>query len=106
MGFDSILRSGVALIDSLTASLQATVEFHAWIGYDRTGGPLYDAPLIFSAIIEEKQFTHKLETGAEITQRASILLPRPIAANGATDRREPIDLRDKFVLPSGYTGPI
>jgi hypothetical protein len=30
----------------------------------------------------------------------------PVTANGAPNRDEPVDPRDKFVLPDGTSGPI
>lgn len=109
MAFDSILRNGIALIDSITdnGGLQADVVHHPWIADGSTyGEPTYGASVTRSAIVEEKQRLRRLADGREVNQVASITFPRPIAANGATNRREPIDPRDKFVLPSGFTGPI
>jgi hypothetical protein len=106
MGLDSIVRKAVAIIDKQTTSLQDTIIFSPWIGSDIYGGPAYGSPINMKAIIEEKQILRRLSDGQEISQRATITIPRPIAPNGATDRREPIDTRDKIVLPSGYTGPI
>ena len=107
MGYDSIIRKGVALADKMTDSLQCNVQHFAWIGNNDYGGPDYEtSPVIRRGIVEEKEYLRRLPDGQEVTQKASITFPRPIAANGAADRREPIDPRDKLVLPSGYTGPI
>lgn len=109
MGLRSVIRKGVAIIDKVTGAqdgLQDEVQFYAWIGSDDFGGPEYDVPISMEAIVEEKQYTRRMSDGTEITQRASITIPRPITPNGAAERREPIDPRDKFILPSGFTGPI
>ena len=107
MGYDSIVRKGVASADKMTDSLQCNVQHFAWIGSNDYGGPDYEpSPIIRRGIVEEKEYLRRLPDGQEVTQKASITFPRPIAANGAADRREPIDPRDKLILPSGYTGPI
>jgi hypothetical protein len=56
--------------------------------------------------VEMKQRTLRSNTGMEITQRATVTFLYPISANGAADRQEPLDIRDKLTLPSGYSGPI
>lgn len=107
MGFAKTIRKAVAIADRLTADMQVTVQHHCWIGNDSVyGTPLYATPVARQAIVEMKQRTLRLSNGQEILQRASIYFLRPITANGATDRVEPVDIRDKFVLPNGYTGPV
>lgn len=108
MAFDALIRSAIATADSVLESLQADVVHHAWIADGTTyGDPQYATPAITrSAIIEQKQRMRRMADGREILQLAVITFPRPIAANGAANRREPIDPRDKLVLPNGFTGPI
>jgi hypothetical protein len=106
MGFDTLVRNGVALADRMTTDLQVTIQIYPWIGTNDNGGPLYGSAVSMKAIVEEKEITRRLSTGQEVTQQAEITIPRPVAANGATERREPIDPRDKILLPSGLTGPI
>lgn len=107
MDLTSIIRLGIAKADQITADLQVPVQHYAWIGTGTTyNDPDYDTPVTRMAIVEEKQKTIRFGNGQEILQKASISFLRPIIAHGAADRREPIDSRDKFVLPSGYTGPI
>jgi hypothetical protein len=101
------IRNLVALADLLTLDLQVPIQFYAWIGDDTTyGTPVYDDPITMNALVEMKQRVFRDVNGHEIVQRAQITILRPIAPNGAANRREPIDLRDKIVLSSGYTGPI
>lgn len=107
MGYDSILRNGMKTLDAQTSSLQDVVEFYAWESSGDYGEPQYSAqPIIMPAIVEEKQMLRRLMNGTEVAQKASITVPRPITPNGASGRREPVDPRDKIILPSGYTGPI
>lgn len=106
MSLDSLIRQGVAVADRLTASLQDSVVFFAWIGSGSEGEPEYAAPISIPAVVEEKEYLRKLSSGEEVTQKASITIPRPVPPNGAANRKEPIDPRDQIILPSGYTGPI
>ena len=106
MGLDTIIRNGIALADSLTASLQVAIDHYAWISNGTYAEATYATVVSRQAIVEFKQRLYRLASGQEVLQRASIMFIRPIAANGASGRREPIDPRDKIVLPNGYTGPI
>lgn len=107
MGLASTIRSAVAVVDAVVNDLQDDITVYPWIGIGSYGEPSYDTPVTMKAIVEEKE-SHRpyLVGGEEVIQRATITIPRPVAANGAAERREPIDPRDKIVLPSGYTGPI
>jgi hypothetical protein len=107
MGLAGLVRKSVALANKLTKDLQVPVIHEAWIGNDTTyGTPLYAAPIRRLALVEMKQRTLRSNTGMEITQRATVTFLYPIPANGAADRQEPLDIRDKLTLPSGYSGPI
>lgn len=107
MGFSKLIRNMVSVADKLTKDLQVPVIHEPWISNDATyGTPVYGAPVTRLAIVEMKQRTLRLNNGQEITQRASVTFTYPIEANGAEGRQEPIDIRDKLTLPSGYSGPI
>ena len=105
----TLVSSLIAVADNLTTSmgLQASVTHYAWTANGSTyGEPTYATGVARNAIVEMKQRLRRLAGGQEVLQQASVTFPRPITANGATGRREPIDPRDKIVLPNGYTGPI
>jgi hypothetical protein len=107
MSLADIVKAGVAIADSQTQSLQVPVTFEAWIGDDEVySRPQYAAPVTMMALVEMKQRLIRLPNEEEILQRAMVTFLRPIAPNGAAERREPIDPRDKITLPNGYTGPI
>jgi|WetSurSiteA1Bulk_404760.scaffolds.fasta_scaffold132009_1 hypothetical protein len=108
MSLDSLIRSAVAIADSVTKSLQdQTVTITPWIGIGTTyAEPLYGAAVSVPAIVEEKERLVSLSNGEVIRQKAVVTIPRVLTVNGATGRQEPVDSRDKVVLPSGYTGPI
>lgn len=105
MAFDSLIRSVLSTADKLTSSLQGVVVHYAWIGKDIAGNPTYATPVSLKGVINlsSKQWN---VNGKVITVQASVTFPRPIKANGASGRIEPIDLRDKIILPNGLTGPI
>jgi hypothetical protein len=105
-GFADIVRAGVAVADSVNATLQAPVEHHAWISENRKGEPEFAALIVRQAIVERKQRLIRAADGRVISVNTKLTFPRLIEANGAADRREPIDPRDKFVLPDGTTGPV
>lgn len=106
MSYADIIRQQIALADRLTTDLQDTIQFYAWIGSDDFTNPRYADPIPMKALVEDKVMEKRLPDGREVVQHAMVTILRPVAANGAAERREPIDERDKIVLPNGYTGPI
>jgi hypothetical protein len=107
MALDSLVRSGIALAKSITASLQAEVEHTPWVGNDDYGtNSGAGTPTMRPALVEMRQRLRRDATGKEVMQRATVTFLGPVPPNGATGRREPIDPRDRIVLPDGTTGPI
>lgn len=108
MRIAGLITKGVAIANRLTEpDLQVPVEHHAWTGMDTTyGGPTYATAVSRLAIVESRIKMLKMPDGRDVLQKAVITFLEPITANGATDRREPIDPRDKIVLQDGTTGPI
>jgi hypothetical protein len=106
MALDDVVRSGVATIDSITGSLQVLVSHEAWTGQSGTGTETFAAAVQRPAIVEKKAREHRLSNGRVLQTVAYIAFLRPITANGAAGRIEPIDVRDKFTLPDGTTGPV
>lgn len=106
MSLADIIRQGVATANAVTTSLQVTVKHEAWVEDDSYGAPVYASSIDRLAIVDMKQRLRRLATGQEVMQQAVVTFVQPIIANGATERREPIDSRDIITLPSGFTGPI
>lgn len=106
MAFDDLIRSGVALAHTLTASLQDTVTLAAWTGQNAFGDKTYASPVSYSAIIEHKQRYRQTATGQVVLTQTSVQFLEPIIVNGAAGRTEPIDTRDILTLPDGSTAPI
>ena len=105
-GFADIIRSGVALADSLTTTLQPTVLHAAWTGNDGTGGYTYASAVKRPALVERKQKMVRKASGEEVLSTHAVYFLRPIKNNGATGRQEPIDPRDRITLPDGTTSNI
>lgn len=106
MGFRDLIKNGVALADSLTSDLQPDVAFEAWVGQDAFGKALYAAPLSVACLVERKQKLVRNPTGEEVMSSHALTILRPLAPNGAPQRSEPIDTRDRFTLADGTTGTI
>jgi len=97
-GFSSLVRVGVALADRLTTSLQVPILWHPWIGHDGYGNT-YDSPITTPAIVEHKQRLRQVSPTKQVLTLATVTIPRPLEANGAPGRMEPLDPRDLFTLP-------
>lgn len=106
MGLADIVRSGVAVANTLTAGLQVTVSHYAWTGHDVYGAPTFAAAVSRSALVDMTRKLRRMPDGQESVAHAVITIVGPITANGGSNRQEPIDPRDKFTLPDGSTGPI
>jgi hypothetical protein len=109
LGLGALLRKGVALADKITGGsdgVQDDVTLYPWTGTGTYGEPTYGAGVPISAFIEDRMVTRNEAGGDEISSRTVLTIMRPITPNGATGRREPLDTRDKIVLPDGSTGPI
>ena len=104
--FSALTRKGLEIADSLTESLQVIVTYRPWIGFDGYGSQLYGDAQQIEAIAEKSNALLKDSEGNEIRAENTITIPRPITANGATGREEPIDPRDSFVLPDGSGGIV
>jgi hypothetical protein len=106
MGFDDLVRDGIALATTLTSDLQDNVVLSRWTGVDGYNKPTYADPVTHPALIENKQRQIRLPGGEVIQSRTKVTFLHPMTAHGAAKRKEPLDPRDKIVLPDGRTGPI
>lgn len=105
-GFADIIRNAVAIANTLTGSLQCVVSHYAWISDNADSIPQYAAVVPRNALVTYKTEARKDATGGENIQSATVEFFAPIENNGAANRQEPIDPRDKIVLPDGTWGPI
>lgn len=105
-GLASIVRKAVAIADKTTESLQATVQHYAWLSESITGFVEYDDPVSLPALVEDRDEIRQVSTGQTVRARAKISFLKLVPPNGSPGRQEPIDVRDKIVLPDGTSGPI
>jgi len=106
MSLDTIVRSAVSIANSVTSDLQCDVTLEAWTGSSVHGAPTYATAVTIPAIVEMKNRLVKAVNGELVMSKARVTFVRPVTANGATGRREPIDPRDRITLPDSETGPI
>jgi hypothetical protein len=111
MGFDALFRAALSVANTITADLQTTVAHERWSGTNSYGKPTYLTAVDRLAIIEKKQKRVAGPNGTEIVAHARVqfLAPIPDATLYGvelTNRRNPIDPRDRFTLPDGTTCPV
>lgn len=104
MGLDRLVRSVVKIADKVTGSLQDNVTHHPWIGQNQHGEAVYGEGVSISCLIEYKQVLRRQPNKQDVISNAQLCVLTPMTENGAAGRREPVDPRDKFVLPDGTTG--
>jgi hypothetical protein len=97
MGFDALIRSGVALADSLTKQgLQATVSHEAWTGQNAYGEASYGAVVSRRAVVTDATTLVRDDKGDEVVARYRILFLGDVTVG-------PLD---RLTLPSGRVTPI
>lgn len=110
MSLLDVVRSAVAIVDGVTAPLQATVSFRHYVSSDAYGTKLYtpDESLPaaqLKAIVDFKQKQLRTSEGILSVSRASVIF-LDIAALLAATNNEGLDDHDIIVLPDGSTGDI
>ena len=109
MGLSDILRAGIAIADSVTKDVQASITWRAWTGQNWKGEDTFADPVTIKAIVDLTRKRRFNADGQEILVIATLTILEPVTPNGATTvppRQEPIDVRDQITLPNGSTGPI
>ena len=105
MGLADIVREAVDLADKITAPAQANITLAAWTAHGTSGAaPTRAAGVTIPAHIDQRPTSLRTALGEVIAVKAVIHILRPIAANGAANREEPIDPRDEITLPNGTVG--
>jgi hypothetical protein len=103
-----------AAIEAAAASmgrldLLVPVTFEAWLESNNFDEPIaFASPVTLQARVQEGTFQVRTNDEDTVHARACIglfELPPDTPTSGPA-RRNPIDPRDRFTLPSGYTGPI
>lgn len=107
MAFDlgKIVRDiAIPKADTASKGVQVTVTHRRWTGKNAFGKATYDDTTL-PMIVERKERMIQAQGGNEVLTKHLLTRVGPIAAQGAANRSEPVDLRDVFVLPDGTTGP-
>lgn len=97
-GFADLVRNGVALADSLTATLQEDVVHQTWATAtkDDYGKVTWRAGTTRKAIVEPRMRQVKNDKGEVVISTATLTFPRPVV----------VDPRDRFTLPDGRVALI
>lgn len=106
MGLADIVRSGIAIANTITASLQVPISIQRWTGQGQTGAPSYAAAITVQALVEPEKVLRPSGTGGVMALTSKVTILTPLTAHGATGRSEPLDQRDKITLSDGTTCPI
>jgi hypothetical protein len=124
MGLADIIASGIAIANDLTekGEIQANVTFDPIIAQTGDGDPVYYTdtyggdPESIPAIVEHGVDDILTQHKEVIPVQAKITFLRPITSTAVAkpwvpfatgfSRKEPLDPRDRIILPDGLTGPI
>ena len=106
MGFERLIRKGIATANRITSSVQTYVDIEPWISQDSvTSLDTYDASIRIPAIVTMGPVPLRTPLGEIIEVRAIAFILQPVTSNGAAGRAEPIDPRDRVTLSDGTRGP-
>jgi hypothetical protein len=98
MGLRDIVRSGIAVANTLTSDLQATVTREPYTGgQDVRGEPNRGPAVSVKAIVEYKTRLVKTTTGEFVMSAATLTFLDPAIV---------IHPKDRLTMPNGQTGPI
>ncbi len=103
MSLASVAKKLIAVADKLSKSFQDDVSHVTWTGQDGMGAPT-TVTVIRKALVEQKLQQVKLDDGRFVTVHTKLSFLTPITANGAANRIEPVDPKDKFILSDGSSG--
>jgi hypothetical protein len=108
MGYEDLIRAGVVLASSQFDSMKMAVTHTPWTSDDGAGNNSYGSPTTRHCLVDfsGRGMLRYTKGGILIMELAKLTFLDPVPANGAALRQEPIDLRDKIVLPDGQTAPV
>lgn len=109
MALADILRDQVASLSNIVDSFKGEAVLHAWIGQDGAGKDEFAAPIPVRAVISMKKEQRFTSGGSLVLTHATLTVLDTIAdttPNANQQREQPIDPRDKIILPDGSTAPV
>lgn len=95
MGLDAILRSGVAIAKSVTASLQSVVSHEVFSSEDEWSNPTYATALSRNAIVERRVKMIRTVDGREILSTMQVTFLEDVT----------VSVKDRLTV-DGLTAPI
>ena len=104
MALIDVIRSGVAVADGVTSSLQSVVGYKRKTG-NGAYGPTYAPSVNLHALVDYKAMMVRTKGGILTATRATINLLN-VAELVAATAGEGVGNDDIFTLPDGDTGPI
>lgn len=105
MSLLNILRNGVAIANTVTKPLQATVSYERYVSSDYAGEKTYAVAVDLRAIVDWKQKQVRTASGILSVSRASVMFIDIVELDAATGGLGISDA-DRITLPDGTTGPI
>src|SRR5688572_2046525 len=110
MALRDIIAKGVATINTITKDLQGSVSHYPWIAQNAFGSTQHQSPfgqpITRTAIIEQQGRWRQMPNGNMVFTYAHLIFLEPFEHINAPNRKNPIDPRDRLILPDGTTGPI
>lgn len=93
MGLADIVRGGIVVADSLTATLQVDVAHYPYseANVDDSGKVTWGSPHLRKAIVEHAKTHQRTKEDREVLSDTQLTFPRSFD----------VDPRDRFVLPDG-----
>lgn len=106
MSLADVVRNAVATVNTVVKDLQEDVLHEAWISQGGFGNATYAAAVVRKALVDQKLHQRRLSDGRIVEVKAHLTFLEVVPPNGAADRTEPIDTKDRITLADGTTGPI
>lgn len=110
MGYEDILRDAISgILSPEFETMKLNIQHHQWIGDDGEGTDLFADPVTRRGLVDLTKRERNTSNGVTVMTFATITWLdhwTPASANPGKVRENPIDPRDRFVLPDGGTAPI
>jgi hypothetical protein len=110
MALNDVIANVVAIAHKITEPLQGEVMHSPWIAQNAFGSSSLQTPfgqaIRRTAIIEQQARWRQLPNGNQVYTYAHLIFLVPFEHINAPNRKNPVDPRDKFVLPDGSSGPV
>jgi len=105
MSLLDVLRSGVAIADSITKDLQSSVDYKRWKSDDGAGTILYNNATTLLAVVDTSVRANRGQYGIVNMSKPTVTFLNIAALMAATDNLG-LSTRDRIVLPGGREVPI